>query len=76
MANIPNQQPGSAEIGSAQGGAPDTLKETSLNEVGRAHKTRTERNKLVDNPNLNQAGNHRGSGDNTDGAQTGNDITE
>jgi hypothetical protein len=72
----PIKRPGSASIGSEQGGAPDVGKETSLNETGRVHHTRTERAALRDNPNLNQAGNERGSEDNTSGSQTGNDIDE
>jgi hypothetical protein len=67
---------GSAAIGSEQGGAPDVSKATSLNETGRVHHTRTERAALRENPNLNQAGNERGSEDNTSGSQTGNDIDE
>ncbi len=76
MANIKetNDQAGGAPIGSRQGGAPGAIKETELNEVGRPHKTRTERNRLIDDPNANQAGNDRGSQDNTQGSQTGNDI--
>lgn len=69
-------KPGGAPIGSRQGGAPDALKETSLNETGRPHHTRTERAALIRDPNLNQAGNERGSQDNTDGLQTGNEIDE
>jgi hypothetical protein len=70
------KQPGGAAIGSEQGGAPDVGKETSLNESGRVHRTRTERAALRDNPNLNQAGNERGSEDQAEGSQTGNDIDE
>jgi hypothetical protein len=69
-------KPGGAPIGSRQGGAPEADKETSLNETGRVHHTRTERGALTQNPNLNQAGNERGSQDQTDGLQTGNDVTE
>jgi hypothetical protein len=36
----------------------------------------SERARLIRNPNLNQAGNERGSQDQTDGLQTGNDIGE
>jgi hypothetical protein len=71
-----NKQPGGAAIGSRQGGAPELGNEAALNETGRPHRTRTERNALIDNPNLNQAGNDRGSQDQTDGLQTGNDIDE
>jgi len=67
---------GGAAIGSRQGGAPEASKETSLNETGRPHRTRTERAALIENPNLNQAGNERGSQDNTDGLQTGNEVDE
>jgi hypothetical protein len=69
-------KPGGGPIGSRQGGAPDALKETSLNETGRPHRTRTERAALIEDPNLNQAGNARGSQDNTDGLQTGNEVDE
>lgn len=65
---------GGAPIGSRQGGTPEALKETSQNEIGRPHRTRSERTALIDDPNLNQAGNDRGSQDNTDGLQTGNDV--
>lgn len=76
MANIKNPlgQAGGAPIGSRQGGAPEARKETELNEVGRPHRTSKERARLIDEPNLNQAGNERGSEDNTQGSQTGNDI--
>jgi len=76
MANIkrPQEQAGGASIGSQQGGAPDMPKETDLNEQGRVHKTRTERGKLSQDPNLNQASNERGSQDQTQGSQTGNEI--
>ena len=33
-----------------------------------------ERKRLITDPNRNQAGNDRGSADNTQGSQTGNDI--
>jgi hypothetical protein len=36
--------------------------------------SRSERDKLITDPNRNQAGNERGSADNTQGSQTGNDI--
>ena len=76
MANIkrPADQTGGAPIGSRQGGAPDAPNETELNEVGRVHRTQTERGELSRDPNLNQAGNDRGSEDQTQGSQTGNDI--
>lgn len=62
-------------IGKGQGGAPDAAKETSLNETGRVHRTSTERQRLIENPNLNQAGNERGSHDEPEsGSQTGADI--
>ena len=67
-------QPGGAPIGSRQGGAPDRANETELNETGRPHRTRTERGELSRNPDLNQADNSRGSQDQTQGSQTGNDI--
>src|SRR4051812_46869417 len=65
---------GGAPIGSRQGGAPDRLNETELNETGRPHRTRTERGELQRNPDLNQADNSRGSQDQTQGSQTGSDI--
>jgi hypothetical protein len=76
MANIknPEEQSGGAPIGSRQGGAPGRPNETELNDQGRVHKTRTERARLAEDPNLNQAGNDRGSADQTQGSQTGNDI--
>jgi hypothetical protein len=70
------KQPGGAPIGSGQGGAPEATEETPLNETGRPKRTSTERAALIDNPNLNQAGNERGSQDQTDGLQTGSDIDE
>jgi hypothetical protein len=76
MANIktPQEQPGGTPIGSRQGGTPDRPNETELNEVGRPHRTRSEREELSRNPDLNQAGNSRGSQDQTGGSQTGADI--
>jgi len=79
MANIKDNglnegQPGGAPIGSRQGGAPDKRDEAALNEVGRPHPTRTERERLSRNPDLNQAGNSRGSQDQTQGSQTGSDV--
>ncbi len=67
-------QPGGAPIGSRQGGAPDERPAADLNEVGRPHRTRTERGELSRNPDRNQAGNSRGSQDQTQGSQTGNDV--
>jgi hypothetical protein len=66
--------PGGAPIGSRHGGTPDAPKETDLNESVR--RPDSERARLIRNPNLNQAGNERGSQDQTDGLQTGNDIDE
>ena len=77
MADIKNRgqgQPGGAPIGSRQGGAPDRENETDLDEMGRPHPSRTEREELSRNPDLNQADNSRGSQDQTQGSQTGNDI--
>jgi hypothetical protein len=76
MANIkdPPRQGGQPPLGGTPSGAPDAPQSTKLNEVGRPHHTRTERAKLIDDPNRNQAGNDRGSEDNTQGSQTGNDI--
>ena len=39
-----------------------------------AHRTPTEREELIHNPNFNQAGNEAGSRDQSQGSQTGNDI--
>jgi len=81
MANIktpttPVEQPGAEPVGSVPSGAPEMPKATDLNEVGRPHRTRTEkaREKLIRDPNLNQAGNERGSLDQTQGSQTGNEV--
>jgi len=74
MAKRSSDQPGGAPIRSRQGGAPDAPKGTDALERGRARRTATEREKLIDDPNLNQAGNERGSGDQVQGSQTGNDI--
>jgi hypothetical protein len=75
MADIKNQgEPGGAPIASRQGGAPDRGNPTDLNETGRPHRTRSERGELSRNPDLNQADNSRGSQDQTQGSQTGNDI--
>ena len=63
-----------ADIGTGQGGAPDVLKETDVMEVGRPHRSRSERGKLIEDPNLNQSGNDRGSADQTKGGQTGAEI--
>jgi hypothetical protein len=73
MANVkePMGQTGGQPIGSRQGGAPEAPNDTEINEVGRVHKTRTERGELSKDPNRNQAGNDRGSQDQTDGSQTG-----
>jgi hypothetical protein len=74
MAKRNNDQPGGAPIGSRQGGAPDAPKEADTLAVGKVHRTRTERQRLIRDPNLNQAGNERGSGDQVQGSQTGNDV--
>jgi len=79
MANVKNRgmstgQPGGPSIGSRQGGAPERQNETEINEAGRAHRTRTEREELMRNPDLNQADDSRGSQDQTQGSQTGSDI--
>jgi hypothetical protein len=75
MADIKRQgQPGGAPIGSRQGGAPEGANDTALNEAGRPHRSRTERDELSRNPDLNQADNSRGSQDQTQGSQTGSDI--
>lgn len=72
--NVNAGQPGGAPIGSRQGGAPDRREDTSLNQAGRVHRTRTERDELQRNPDRNQADNSRGSQDQTQGSQTGNDV--
>lgn len=76
MANIrqPEDQAGAAPIGSKQGEAPDAPRDTDLSEAGRQHHSRSERAKMIRDPNRNQAFNDRGSADNTQGSQTGNDI--
>ena len=74
MANRRKTEAGGAPIGSQQGGAPDAPKATDTLESGKVHRTRTERRKLMEDPNLNQAGNDRGSADQVQGSQTGNDI--
>jgi len=56
------------------GRAPDRDSEADLNETGRPHRSRTEREELSHNPDLNQADNSRGSQDQTQGSQTGSDI--
>jgi hypothetical protein len=43
-------------------------------EEGKVHRTRTERARLIRDRNLNPAGNERGSADQVQGSQTGNDV--
>ena len=74
MAKKNIDQPGGAPIGRRQGGAPEAPKATDALERGKVHRTKTERAKLMRDPNLNQAGNDRGSADQVQGSQTGNDI--
>jgi len=79
MANVKDPgssgaQPGGAPIGSRQGGAPDKRNDTELNDAGRPHRTRVEREELARPPDRNQAGNAAGSQDQTQGSQTGNDV--
>lgn len=62
MANIKREQGNQPPLGETPSGAPD------------ASRHWTERDKLITDPNRNQAGNERGSADNTQGSQTGNDI--
>lgn len=50
-----------------------TTPETEISELG-AYRMSPARERLIENPNLNQAGNDAGSEDNTTGSQTGNDI--
>jgi hypothetical protein len=74
MPNRTKGEAGGASIGSRQGGAPDAPKGTDTLESGKVHRTGTERRKLMEDPNWNQAGNDRGSADQVQGSQTGNDI--
>jgi hypothetical protein len=74
MQNRRKGEAGGATIGSRKGGPPDVPKETDTLESGKVHRTGTERRKLMEDPNLNQAGNDRGSADQGQGSQTGNDI--
>jgi hypothetical protein len=74
MAKRSSDQPGGTPIGSRQGGAPDAPKATDTLETGKVPRTPRERTKLIRDPNLNQAGNDKGSGDQAQGSQTGNDI--
>jgi hypothetical protein len=53
---------------------PQAPKPTEPLERGKAHRTSTERARLAENPNLNQAGNELGSNDQAQGSQTGNDV--
>jgi hypothetical protein len=66
MAKRSSDQAGGVPIGSRQGGAPDAPKAADTLEKGRA--------RLAEDPYANQAGNERGSGDQAQGSQTGNDI--
>ncbi|MFL5391646.1 MAG: hypothetical protein ACJ79G_02290 [Myxococcales bacterium] len=74
MTRKTSSEAGGAPIGSRQGGAPQASKSTDTLETGKVHRTSTEREKLIYNPNLNQAGNEAGSQDQTQGSQTGSDI--
>lgn len=57
----------------AQGDAP--ARQTAVAETGRGQGASPALQKLIDNPNLNQAGNDRGSHDEPEsGSQTGADI--
>ncbi len=68
-----NEKVGTA--GNAKAAAPEMSEETGLNETGRVQRPSPELQKLIDNPNLNQAGNDRGSHDEPEtGSQTGADI--
>jgi hypothetical protein len=55
-------------------GEPEKRKGPKANEPGDPAGKEHEREKLIRDPNLNQAGNERGSLDQTQGSQTGNDI--
>jgi hypothetical protein len=74
MAKRSSDQPGGDPIGNRQGDAPDAPKATDVLEKGKVHRRATERERLIRDPNLNQAGNDRGSGDQVQGSQTGNDV--
>jgi len=74
MAKRRSDQPGGAPIGGRRGGPPDAPKATDTLERGRVRRAPTERERLAEDPNANQAGNERGSGDQAQGSQTGNDI--
>ena len=70
MTRKKSTEAGGAPIGSRQGGAPDAANSTDTLETG----TSAARERLIENPNLNQAGNDSGSRDQSQGSQTGNDI--
>jgi hypothetical protein len=74
MAKRRSEQPRGASIGSRHGGRRDERKSTDTPGTGKAHRTPTERERLMQDPNLNQAGNERGSGDQAQGSQTGSDV--
>ena len=74
MAKQPSKQPEGPEIGTGQTGAPPAPKATDVLEEGKVHRTRTERARLIRDRNSNQAGNERGSADEAEGSQTGNDV--
>jgi hypothetical protein len=59
---------------SKQGRAPDASKPTDKPGTAGPHRTPSEREELIHNPNYNQAGNEAGSRDQSQGSQTGNDI--
>jgi hypothetical protein len=69
-----SEQPDGASIGSRQGGRREERERTDAPGTGKAHRTPTERERLMQDPNLNQAGNDRGSGDQVQGSQTGSDV--
>ena len=54
--------------------ASDASKRAEKAGTATAHRTPSEREELIHNPNYNQAGNEAGSSDQTQGSQTGNDI--
>jgi len=74
MAKRRSEQPGGTPIGRRKRGTPDARETTDTPERGKAHRTLTERERLMQDPNLNQAGNDKGSGDQVQGSQTGSDI--
>jgi hypothetical protein len=55
---------------------PGKPEELDMDEAGGPQRSPSERAELIRNPNLNQADNWRGSQDQTQGSQTGNDVDQ